>query len=58
MLSSLLYSYIIDKYEWDEWEISLYMNYPCKSLKELRCKELEIIKKIGVLNKEYYYKSL
>ena len=54
MLSSLLYSHIIDEYDWDEWNIYLYMDYPCNSLKELQNKELEVIKQIGLLNKEYY----
>jgi len=37
--------------DFNDWEISLYENYPCNSKTELRRREGEIIKEIGTLNK-------
>jgi hypothetical protein len=45
---TLLYNEIED---WDDWYIELYLNFPCKSVEELRQKEGEIIREIGTLNK-------
>jgi uncharacterized SAM-dependent methyltransferase len=42
------YKVIGDK--WDNWELKLYENYPCKNKAQLMKRENEIVKKIGNLN--------
>lgn len=36
--------------DWDDWEITLFENYPCSSFNELEKREYEIIQQVGTLN--------
>ena len=36
--------------KWDDWNMKLYENYPCKNKDQLLKRENEIIKRIGSLN--------
>lgn len=48
-----LYKYINEN-RWDDWEMSLFQDYPCRNKRELEKKEYEIIGSFGdnVLNRQ------